>query len=173
MISNKRVKRKHSDIDEDTTDPSKNYYMSDGSYKSGSESSNITETVSANVNKDETDTESFEAKENSEDGDKTSTQPLIIDEKKDVKEKKKMTKKRQGVDDYIAARCVNDKKLFMSCVNGDIDKYKSNVKLESSKQQTVWVGVTARPSIYYYICAKNSDGSMSTFFIDQKDKKSV
>ena len=58
----------------------------------------------------------------------------------------------------------------MSCVNGDIDKYKSNVKLESSKQQTVWVGVTARPSIYYYICTKNSDGSMSSFFIDQKDK---
>ena len=52
-ISNKRVKRKHSDIDEDTTDPSKNYSMSDDGYKGGSESSNITETVSTNVNKDE------------------------------------------------------------------------------------------------------------------------
>ena len=134
-ISNKCVKRKHSDIDEDTTDPSKNYSMSDDGYKSGYESSNITETVSANVNKDETDTESFEAKENSEDGDKTLTFPLIIDEKKDVKEKQDddETKKRQVVDDYITARCVNDRKLFMTCVNGDIDKYKSNVKLESSK----------------------------------------
>ena len=140
-ISNKRVKRKHSDIDEDTTDPSKNYSISDDGYKSGSESSNITETVSANVNKDETDTESFEAKENSEDGDKTLTFPLIIDEKKDVKEKQDddEKKRKQDVDDYITARCVNDRKLFMSCVNRDIDKYKYNVKLESSTQQTVWV----------------------------------
>ena len=141
-ISNKHVKRKHLDIDEDTTDPPKNYSMSDDGYKSGSESSNITETVSANVNKDETDTKSFEANKNSEDGDKTSTQPLIIDEKKDAKEKQdeKDAKEKQDVNDYISAKCVNDRKLFMSCVNGDIEKYKFNVKLKSSYQQTVWVG---------------------------------
>ena len=57
-ISNKRVKRKHSDIDEDTTDPAS--VPSDDGYKGDSESSNITMTVSANVNKDEIDTQTFE-----------------------------------------------------------------------------------------------------------------
>ena len=171
-ISNKRVKRKHSDIDEDTTDPSKNYSMSDDGYKSDSESSNISETVLANVNKDETDTETFEEKENSEGGDKNSTQPLIIDEKKETKEKQDddEKKRRKVADDYISARCVNDRKLFMNCVNGDIEKYKTNVKLELSNQQTVWVGVAARPTFYYYICTKNSDGTMTTLFIDHNEK---
>ena len=74
-ISNKRVKRKHSYIDEDTTDPAS--VASDDGYKGDSESSNITVTDSANVNKDETDT--HKAKPN---GDKTSIQYLVIDEKK-------------------------------------------------------------------------------------------
>ena len=109
-------------------------------------------TVSANVNKDEIDTP--EAKPYD---DKTSIQDLVIDEKKIAKEKQyddvvdddDEKKTRQDVDDYISNKCVNDRKLFMSCVNGNIDKYKSNVKLESSNQQTVWVGVSARPSVYY------------------------
>ena len=51
--------------------------MSDDGYKGGSESSNIAVTVSTNVNKDEIDTS-----ESKPDGDKTSIQDLIIDEKK-------------------------------------------------------------------------------------------
>ena len=66
---------------------------------------------------------------------------------------------------------MKDRKLFIECVGGDIDKYKCSVKLESSNQVDVWVGVGAKPSLYYYICAKNRDGSMTTFFIDQREKK--
>ena len=109
-ISNKRVKRKHSDIDEDTTDPAS--VPSDDGYKGDSESSKITKTVSANVNKDEIDTQTFEEKENSEDGDKTSIQALIIDEVKNVKE-------IHDVNQHINAKCVNNRKLFIDCVGGD------------------------------------------------------
>ena len=66
---------------------------------------------------------------------------------------------------------MNDRKLFIECVGGDIEKYKFSVKLKSSNHPNVWVGVAARPSLYYYICTKNSDGSMTTFFIEQNEKK--
>ena len=67
----------------------------------------------------------------------------------------------------ICASTVNDRKLFMDCVDGDLDKYKHCVKIESSSLRDVWIGVTARySSIKFYICVKNSDNSMNTFFMD-------
>ena len=86
---------------------------------------------------------------------------LINDDKKNVKE-------IQDVNQHISAKCVKDRKLFGECVGGDIEKYKFSVKIKSSNQLNVWVGVAARASLYYYICTKNSDGSMTTFFIEQK-----
>ena len=55
----------------------------------------------------------------------------------------------------ICASTVNDRKLFMDCVDGDLDKYKHCVKIESSSLRDVWIGVTARYlSIKFYIYGK-------------------
>ena len=160
--SNKRLKRKLSEIEAETH--TRVNSVSDDGYKGDSESSNTLENVSTDVNIDETDTEPFDTNENYESGDDTSIQPLIIDEKKNGKEK-------QDVIHHISGDCVKDRKLFVNCTGGDIEKYKLSVKLESSNQPNVWVGVGAKPSLYYYICTKNSDGSMTTFFINQHEKK--
>lgn len=161
-ISNKRVKRKHSEIDKET--PARTNSVSDNGNKEDSESSIATVNVSTEVNIDETDTQPFEAEESNDSEDDASIRSPIIDGKKNVEEK-------QDVDQHISGECVKDRKLFVECVGGDIDKYKCSVKLESSNLGNVWVGVGAKPSLYYYICAKNRDGSMTTFFIDQREKK--
>ena len=58
-------------------------------------------------------------------------------------------------DSQICAKHVNDRKLFMDSANGDLDKYKHCVKIESNSQRDVWIGVTARySSIKFYICVK-------------------
>ena len=75
-------------------------------------------------------------------------------------------------DSQICASTVNDRKLFMDCVNGDLDKYKHCVKIESNSQRDVWIGVTARySSIKFYICVKNSDDSLNTFFMDSNGRQ--
>ena len=75
-------------------------------------------------------------------------------------------------DTQICASTVNDRKLFMDCANGDLDKYKHCVKIESSSQRDVWIGVTARNSaIKFYICVKNIDDSMNTFFMDNNGRQ--
>ena len=156
-ISNKRVKRKHSEIDAET--PTRTNSVSDDRNKEDSESSISTVNVSTDVNIDETDTQPFEAEENNDSEDDTSIHPPIIDEEK------------QDVVQHISGECVKDRKLFIECVGGDIDKYKCSIKLESTNLGNVWIGVGAKPSLYYYICTKNRDGSMTTFFIDQREKK--
>ena len=156
-ISNKRVKRKHSEIDAET--PTRTNSVSDDRNKEDSESSISTVNVSTDVNIDETDTQPFETEENNDSEDDTSIHPPIIDEEK------------QDVVQHISGECVKDRKLFIECVGGDIDKYKCSIKLESTNLGNVWVGVGAKPSLYYYICAKNRNGSMTTFFINQREKK--
>ena len=72
----------------------------------------------------------------------------------------------------IYAAAVNDRKLFMDSANGDLDKYKHCVKIESNSQRDVWVGATARYStIKFYICVRNIDDSMNTFFMNSNDKQ--
>ena len=72
----------------------------------------------------------------------------------------------------ISAIAVNDRKLFLDCANGDLDKYKHCVKIESNSQRDVWIGVTSRhSSIKFYICVKNSSDSLNTFFMDSSGKQ--
>ena len=71
----------------------------------------------------------------------------------------------------ICVSTVNDRKLFFDCVGGDLDKYKYCVKIESSSLRDVWIGVSNKHStINFYICTKNSDGSMTSFFMDDNAK---
>ena len=44
---------------------------------------------------------------------------------------RKETIEKQDVDTNISVKCVNDRRLFMICVNGVINKYKFNIKLKS------------------------------------------
>jgi len=77
-------------------------------------------------------------------------------------------------DSQICAFSVNDRKLFMDCAKGDLNKYKHCVKIESKSKnlRDVWVGVTGRnSSIKFYICVKNSDDSLNTFFMDSNGKQ--
>ena len=75
-------------------------------------------------------------------------------------------------DSQICVTAVNDRKLFMDCARGDLDKYKQCIKIESDSLSDVWIGVTARySSIKFYICVKNSDDSLNTFFMDSNGKQ--
>ena len=78
-----------------------------------------------------------------------------------------------NMDDFqICLSTVKDRKLFIDCTKGNIDKYKHCVMIESDSLRDVWVGVTARySSIKFYICVKNSDGSLNTFFMDSEGKQ--
>ena len=65
--------------------------------------------------------------------------------------------------------CVNERRLFYDCTNGDLEKYKFCVGLDSENETaSVWIGVTSKTSPFrYYICAKNENGHLSTVFLDQ------
>ena len=78
-----------------------------------------------------------------------------------------------NMDDFqICLSTVKDRKLFIDCTKGNIDKYKHCIMIESDSLRDVWVGVTARySSIKFYICVKNSDGSLNTFFMDSEGKQ--
>ena len=158
MTSNKRGKRKLSDLDNTSNQGSD---TSDVGYDAGSETSSNSEDVSMHSTIDEKNPQSIEAIENNVVEGDESSQTLIINEKNDSK---------QTENNYISAKCVNDRRLFMSCVNGDINRYKFNIKLESLNLQTVWIGVFGTQSLKYYISTKNSDGSMNSFFISQNEK---
>merc|ERR1711895_300485 len=69
----------------------------------------------------------------------------IISEAKKISNKR--VKRKQDVVQHISGKCVEDRKLFMECVGGDIDKYKYSIKLESSNLGNVWIGVEAKPSL--------------------------
>ena len=158
MISNKRSKRKFSDL-EDASDQASG--ASDDVYEADSESSNDTRNVSTDSRIVEKNSQTIGAIENNGVEDDESPQTPITNTKTDFK---------QNENNYISTKCVNDRKLFMSCVNGDINRYKFNIKLESSNLQTVWIGVFGAKSLKYYISTKNSDGSMNSFFISQNEK---
>ena len=66
---------------------------------------------------------------------------------------------------------MNERKLFFECTNGNLEKYKFCVKIETSNLHHVLIGVTSSCFQYsFYISAKNSDDSITTFFIDQNTK---
>ena len=67
--SNKRLKRKLSEIEAETR--TRVNSVSDDGYKGDSESSNTIANVSTDVNIDETDTEPFDTNENYDSGDNT------------------------------------------------------------------------------------------------------
>ena len=157
MTSNKQSKRKLSDLDDTSNQGSG---TSDDGYEAGSES-NDSENVSKHSRIGEKNSQTIVTTENNGSEGDESTQSLIINEKNDFK---------QTENNYISAKCVNDRRLFMCCANGDINRYKFNIKLESRKHQTVWIGVFGTQSLKYYICTKNSDGSMNSFFISQNVK---
>ena len=72
----------------------------------------------------------------------------------------------------ICAATMNDRKLFMDCANGDLDKYKHSVMINSNRAESVWIGVTAKfSSIKFFICVKNADNSLNTFFMDSNSRQ--
>ena len=83
---------------------------------------------------------------------------IVADSKKDHEENS----------DILNSVNIDDRKLLYDCVNGDLDKYKYCISLESENLPTVWVGIRSicQP-IKHYICMKNEDGSLSTIFLNQ------
>ena len=161
---NVSTERNHSEIDTET--PTKTNSVSDDRNKEDSESSISTQNVSTDVLLKHQKTRKTQL--NKLVGEPLHVQCRIISEAKKISNKR--VKRKQDVVQHISGKCVEDRKLFMECVGGDIDKYKYSIKLESSNLGNVWIGVEAKPSLYYYIRAKNRDGSTTTFIIDQHNK---
>ena len=69
---------------------------------------------------------------------------------------------------FIHRSVVVDRNLFHECSNGDLEKLKYSVRLDSySNLPTLWVGVTGKCSPFKaYICQKNEDNVMSSFYTD-------
>ena len=67
---------------------------------------------------------------------------------------------------------IKERRLFFECTNGDLEKYKYSIRLESFT--TAWIGITARFEPFkYYLTVKNNSTSVSTIFIDQKTKNQL
>ena len=99
----------------------------------------------------------------------TSFRSLTVDDKEKIISPN--LKKIEKGEQQISSDSVNERKLFFECSDGNLEKYKFCVKIETSNLHHVLIGVTSSCFQYsFYIIAKNSDDSITTFFIDQNTK---